>query len=295
MFRAMDRFSDMVKDRKLLVSLLGVVAAVAFMLPGAGTGLAAPGLADLVIVKADSPDPVAAGAPLVYSIEVDNRGPNAATGVTVTDQLPKGVDLVSATANGGQCASKGRKVTCDLGGIPAATIAYATARTVTITVIPRSVGTITNTASVKGGEKDPLRSNNKATATTQVTGPARTCAGVPVTLSGTRGNDVLVGSGGRDVIASFGGDDTIFAFAGPDLICAGPGSDHIGGGTAADRIFAGSGGDRLLGRGGPDVLRGSAGNDVLKGNRGSDRLRGGSGSDRCRGGTGVDSLRSCER
>jgi uncharacterized repeat protein (TIGR01451 family) len=295
MFGATRRFSDMVKDRKLLAALLGAATVAVFLLTGPGTGLAAPGSADLRIVKADSPDPVAAGAPLTYSIEVDNQGPNAATGVTVTDQLPKGVDLVSAAVSGGQCASKGRKVTCDLGTIPVVTGAYATARTVTVTVIPRIVGTISNTASVKGGEKDPVRSNDKSTATTRVVGPAKTCRGAPVTLLGTRGNDVLVGSGGPDVIAGFGGDDTIFSFGGRDLICAGAGGDHVGAGTAADRVFAGSGADRLLGRGGPDLLRGSAGNDVLNGNRGADRLRGGSGSDRCRGGAGMDSVRGCER
>lgn len=118
------------------------------------------------IAKADNPDPVAAGAALTYSIEVDNLGPNAATGVTVTDQLPRFLDLVSATAAGGQCTSKGRKVTCTLGDLPVVTGAYATARTVIVTVIPRRVGAITNTASVKGAEKDPAKANNKATATT---------------------------------------------------------------------------------------------------------------------------------
>lgn len=285
----------MTKRQKLLASLLGVVALALAGLSGPGMGLAAPGSADLRIVKADSPDPVAAGAALTYSIEVDNLGPNAATGVTVVDHLPQGVDLVSATVSGGQCTSQGRKVTCALGALPVVTGAYATARTVTVTVIPRRVGTITNTASVRGGEKDPVKANNKATATTRVVGPTRTCRGVPVTLVGTRGDDVLVGGGGRDVIAGFGGNDTIYAFAGADLICAGSGADHIGGGTAADRVFAGAGPDRLLGRGGPDVLRGSAGRDLLKGNRGADRLRGGAGSDRCRGGPGMDSIRGCER
>jgi uncharacterized repeat protein (TIGR01451 family) len=285
----------MTAHRKLFALLLGIAALAALGGVGSGVGVAAPGSADLRIVKADSPDPVAAGATLTYSIQVDNLGPSTATGVTVVDQLPQGVDLVSATAAGGQCASNGRRVTCSLGSIPVAAGTYSTARTVTITVIPRRVGVIANTASVRGKEKDPVGGNNKATVTTRVAGPTRTCRGVPVTLFGTKGDDVLVGSGGRDVIAGFGGDDTIFAFAGQDLVCAGDGNDHVGGGTAADRVFAGSGGDRLLGRGGPDLLRGGAGRDLLRGNRGADRLRGGSGLDRCQGGSGLDSVRGCER
>jgi uncharacterized repeat protein (TIGR01451 family) len=275
--------------------LLAAAPLVALALAGPGPGLAAPGSADLRIAKTDSPDPVAAGATLTYSIEVDNRGPNAATGVTVTDHLPRGVDFVSATVPGGQCTNEARKVTCTLGEVPVVTGAYATARTVTVSVIPRRVGTVTNSATVRGAEKDPDKANNKATATTRVVGPGASCRGVPATLVGTRGDDVLVGSAAPDVIVAFAGNDTVFAFSGRDLVCAGAGRDHVGGGTAADRVFGGAGGDRLLGRGGPDLLRGGPGSDLLRGNRGSDRLRGGSGADRCNGGPGRDSVRGCER
>jgi uncharacterized repeat protein (TIGR01451 family) len=275
-----------------LVSALALALALAF----AGVGTAAPpGSTDLRIAKTDSPDPVNVGSILTYTIRVQNLGPDAATGVIVTDELPKGVDFVSAAATSGQCARKGRKVTCDLGGLSAPTINYGAPPTVTIAVIPRQVGTISNTASVKGDQKDPVASNNKATATTRVIGPAATCRGVPATITGTAGDDAITGTGGRDVIAAFGGNDTIASLAGQDLVCAGRGNDYIGAGSAADHVFGGAGTDRLLGRGGPDVLKGNAGNDVLKGNRGADRLRGGPGFDRCRGGAGADSIRGCER
>lgn len=283
------------KTRKIFVALSGATVLAAVALGGPGAGFAAPGSADLRIAKADSPDPVVAGTTLTYSLEVDNLGPNAATGVSVVDRLPQGVDFVSATVPGGQCAVQGRKVTCTLGDLPVATGAYATARTVAIAVIPRRVGTIANTAEVKGGQKDPVKGNNKATATTRVIGPGATCRGVPATLVGTRGDDVLIGSGDIDVIVAFAGNDSVFAFSGRDLVCAGSGRDHVGGGTAADRVFGGAGGDRLLGRGGPDLLRGGAGRDLLRGNRGADRLRGGAGTDRCNGGPGRDSVRGCER
>jgi uncharacterized repeat protein (TIGR01451 family) len=273
--------------------LLMVVSALALAL--AGVGAAAPsGSTDLRITKTDSPDPVNVGSILTYTIQVQNLGPDVATGVTVTDQLPKGVDFVSATPTSGQCAHTGKKVTCDLGGLSAPTIDYGSPPTVTISVIPRQVGTISNTASVKGGQKDPVASNNRATATTRVIGPAATCRGAPATMIGTAGDDLITGTSGRDVIATFGGNDTIASLAGRDLVCAGSGNDYIGAGSAADRVFGGPGKDRLLGRGGPDVLKGDAGNDALKGNRGADRLRGGSGFDRCRGGAGADSIRGCE-
>jgi uncharacterized repeat protein (TIGR01451 family) len=272
-----------------------VVPVLALAFAGLGAAAALPGSTDLRITKVDNPDPVNVGSTLTYTIQVQNLGPDAATGITVTDQLPKGVDFVSATATSSQCARKGKKVTCDLSGLGAPTVDYGSPPTVTISVIPRKVGTISNTASVKGGQKDPIASNNKATATTRVVGPAATCRGVPATMTGTAGDDTIAGTGGRDVIATFGGNDTIASLGGRDLVCAGSGNDYIGAGSAADRVFGGTGKDRLLGRGGSDVLKGNTDNDVLKGNRGADSLRGGSGFDRCRGGAGVDSIRGCER
>jgi Ca2+-binding RTX toxin-like protein len=215
--------------------------------------------------------------------------------VTVTDRLPKGVDVVSAATSVGRCARAGKKISCDLGSLNAPTIDYGAPPTVTIAVIPRQIGTISNTATVEGQQKDPLAENNKATVTTSVVGPPATCRGVPATIVGTAGSDSIVGTAGRDVIVAFSGNDSIFSLAGRDLVCAGSGDDHVGAGSAADRVLGGAGQDRLIGRGGPDVLRGNAGNDVLEGGRGDDRLRGGSGFDRCRGGAGANSIRSCER
>jgi uncharacterized repeat protein (TIGR01451 family) len=274
-------------------SLFAVAILVALILAGIGEA-ASPGSADLAITKVDSPDPVAVGSPLTYTIQTQNLGPDAATGVVVTDQLPKGVDFVSATSSSGQCARQGKKVTCGIGALGVPAVNYASP-IVTLTVIPRQVGTIANTASVKGDQKDPVRANDKATATTRVIGSAPTCRGVPATIVGTAGDDTITGTGGRDVIVAFAGNDTIVSLAGRDLICAGSGNDHVGAGAAGDRVYGGAGQDSLLGRGGSDVLKGNAGNDVLIGNRGADRLRGGVGFDRCRGGSGADSIRGCER
>ncbi|HEV2790278.1 MAG TPA: hypothetical protein VGV69_03150, partial [Solirubrobacterales bacterium] len=232
---------------------------------------------------------------LTYTIGVENLGPAPATGVTVTDNLPAGVDLVSASGPAGNCAVQGGKITCAIGSLNPIGVKYGGApATVTIVVVPRSTGRVRNTATVKGDQKDPDGRNNKATASTRVIGPP-TCRGVAATIVGTGGNDVLVGTGGPDVIVGLGGNDRIVSRAGQDLVCANGGGDYVGAGSAADRVFAGAGPDRLLGRGGPDLLKGEAGSDVLKGNRGADRLRGGRGFDRCRGGAGADSIRGCER
>ena len=281
-------------NRQAFSALVGVVAIVALGLVSV-VSAAPSGTANLKITKSDSPDPVRVGSQLTYSIGVENLGPAAATGVTVTDNLPKGVDLVSGTGPAGSCAVQGGKITCPVGSLNPVGVNYGGApATVTIVVIPRDTGTIRNTATVKGDQKDPVNANNKATASTRVLG-VPTCRGVPATITGTAGNDELLGTRGPDVIVGLGGDDRILARAGRDLICANSGGDYVRGGTASDRIFGGAGRDRVLGQGGPDLLKGQSGGDRLKGGRGSDRLRGGAGFDICRGGPGADSIRGCER
>jgi uncharacterized repeat protein (TIGR01451 family) len=287
-------FDRSIARRRLVLSTASALVAVASLVPAA-TGVAAPaGSTDLAIAKTDSPDPVQVGADLTYSISVQNHGPLAGSGVTVTDSLPKGVDFVSAASSAGTCAQKHRKVTCALGTLPFGGVNYGGGVNVTIVVIPRQAGTIANTATVKGSQKDPVAGNNSATATTQVL-QVPTCRGAVATVVGTPGADLLGGTPGPDVIVAFGGNDTIRSGAGRDLICAGAGSDRVFGGSAADRILGGAGTDRLLGNGGPDVIKAGRGGDLLKGGRGSDRLRGGAGFDRCLGGPGRDSTRGCER
>lgn len=285
------------KVAKHLLAGTPVAAAliVAFAFATVGSAAKVAGASNLRITKSDSPDPVRVGGQLTYAIGVENLGPSPATGVTVTDDLPKGVGLVSAAGPSGACAVKKAKLTCEIGALAPVGVNYGgSPATVTVVVVPRRAGTIRNTATVKGDQKDPVGANNKVTATTRVLG-APTCRGLPATISGTSGDDILLGTSGPDVIAALGGDDRIVSGRGRDLICAGRGNDYIGAGTAADRVFAGPGRDRLIGRGGPDLLKGSAGNDLLTAGRGSDRLRGGSGFDRCRSGPGFDSIRGCER
>jgi uncharacterized repeat protein (TIGR01451 family) len=264
---------------------LATLAAVLLIASPAPT---APGdVADLAVSKGDSPDPVAVGTTLTYSIDIVNNGPQAATRVTIRDRLPSHTQL--QMVSGAACKASGRNVVCDVAALaPGASVA------VSIQVRPTVTGTIVNTVRVDGAETDPIGLNDRATTSTRVTAPSH-CRGVAATIVGTPGDDRLVGTDGRDVIAGLGGNDTIYGRGGRDLICAGGGGDLVNAGPHADRVFGGRGADRLLGRGGPDLLAGNPGSDVLKGNRGGDRLRGGSGFDRCLGGLGRDAFRACER
>ncbi|MGH3951665.1 MAG: DUF11 domain-containing protein [Pseudonocardiaceae bacterium] len=117
---------------------------------------------DLSIAKGDAPDPVRVNNDLTYTLTVTNNGPNPATGVTVTDQLPNGLSARSTSASQGSCSGT-TTVTCGLGDM-----ASGASATVQIVVRPTSTGSLSNTASVSGNQPDPNDANNSATQTTQV-------------------------------------------------------------------------------------------------------------------------------
>jgi len=99
----------------IAVTSLALFALLAMGGPSRGVAAGPEDPADLSLTKSDSPDPVTVGAVLTYTILVSNAGPDPATNVVVTDDLPKQVDFVSATASSGSCQSppgkgKGGKV-----------------------------------------------------------------------------------------------------------------------------------------------------------------------------------------
>ncbi len=116
--------------------------------------------ADLSLTKSDSPDPVAPGASLTYTIEVRNNGPSTSPSMTVTDTLPGQVGFVSASAG---CAHAAGTVTCALSALAPGAVA---AVTIQVGVSPGAAGSLSNTASVSGGAADPVSANNSDTEPT---------------------------------------------------------------------------------------------------------------------------------
>src|SRR5205823_10296257 len=100
--------------------------------------------ADLSIAKT-GPSTGHIGQAITYTITVHNGGGDAATGVMVTDSLPKNAGFGSASSSQGTCAPKPKQllVICNLG-----TLANGADATVTIVVKPTQKGNFTDTATV---------------------------------------------------------------------------------------------------------------------------------------------------
>ncbi len=122
--------------------------------------------ADMAITKIATPNPVAEGVPLTYTLAVTNNGPASATNVTVTDTLPSTMTYLSATTTAGTCSEAGGTVTCLLG-----TMANTGTATVTIVAMPGTPGVVSNTATVSADQTDPNPGNNSSTQTETVTAP----------------------------------------------------------------------------------------------------------------------------
>ena len=123
-------------------------------------------------------------------------------------------------------------------------------------------------------------------------------AAAACTVTGTRGDDVLLGTPGSDVICGLAGNDRIDGAGGADVLRGDEGVDVLRGGNGDDLLVGadgrddldgGAGDDRLDGGRGDDVLHGGPGLDVLVGERGDDRLNGGPLADALDGGAGRDS------
>ena len=155
-----------------------------------------PPKADLRITKTGSPDVVAPGDNITYTITVTNGGPYSATGVVVTDILPSGVTFTSATPSQGNVTESGGTVTWDVGTLIKGSSATLK---IVVTVNPPSANglmlsnkvntecaqcnvpiivpicaqckdgaVLTNKASVKANETDSNPWNNVAYASTTV-------------------------------------------------------------------------------------------------------------------------------
>jgi uncharacterized repeat protein (TIGR01451 family) len=111
-------------------------------------------LADLQLLSSVSPEPVAPGQPLTYSVSVTNQGPGTAYGATLTNVVPTSLVFVSGSSG---CVFTNGVVLCLAGALPAG----ASTNFSFVFLATASEG-ITNQMNAWAFTPDPDESNNGA-------------------------------------------------------------------------------------------------------------------------------------
>jgi large repetitive protein len=119
--------------------------------------------ADLSLTKTVSDPNPGTDDEVQYTLTAHNAGPDDATGVTINDSLPAGLDFLDASPG---CDNQNGTVICDIGTL-------ATGDSASVTIDARTTAAISgivvgNLATVSGNELDPTPANNQAAATITV-------------------------------------------------------------------------------------------------------------------------------
>ncbi len=130
--------------------------------------------ADLVVTKVDTPDPVAPGGNLTYTITVTNNGPDPADNAFWSDTLPTETTFVSLAQPGGWSCStpavgSGGTVSCSLSSFVVGSAVF----TLVVAVDPATTAAeLTNLAAASSDTSDPDPKNQIGVATTTVSASA---------------------------------------------------------------------------------------------------------------------------
>ncbi len=156
--------------------------------------------ADLALNGLDHPDPVAAGTPLAYTLDLVNQGPSAATGAQISVNLPAGLSFSSGDAG---CAPAGATVNCDVGALAAGAAASRS-----ITVTPAAPGTVTSTAGATAAQNDPVPGNSSGI---EIVTDVYTPTDLVITKSAETTGIVIPAGGGDPTTGTINANDTIIA------------------------------------------------------------------------------------
>jgi large repetitive protein len=157
--------------------------------------------ADLRLEKKASPTFVKADGEVTYTLTVENKGPDAAKKVVVSDELPAGESFRSSA----DCTHEGQHVSCEVGDTE---LASGQTRTVALTVLMEvslAEHSVVNTAEVTSETFDPDLANNIASAEVQV----ETAADLQLTKMATPESVDVGGEVTYTLLATNAGPDTV--------------------------------------------------------------------------------------
>jgi uncharacterized repeat protein (TIGR01451 family) len=107
-------------------------------------------LADLRIEVSASADRLMVNDAVRFLLRAANYAPYTVPDVRLEDLLPDGVDLVEAAASQGTTNLVGRSLMAGFGDLPPGAVA-----TLTVLVVPRQLGVITNSGRIQADAADP--------------------------------------------------------------------------------------------------------------------------------------------
>ena len=205
------------------------------------------GSADLAVVLSDSPDPVAAGSELTYSVVVLNSGPVDATAAQFQMLVPVGTTFVSLTAPAGWTVAA--PAAGGTGAITATRATFATADgpqifTLRVLVGAAAAGSVTATATVASAV-DPNPGNNSDTEGTAIAatadlGVTKTNGTLYVVPGATTTYTIVVTNAGPSNVAGVVVTDLFPGLSGVAFTAVGSGGatgfTATGGGTINDTL-----------------------------------------------------------
>lgn len=122
--------------------------------------------ADLSVAILDTPDPVAAGSMLTYTVTATNNGPTSADDVAIQLPLAAGTSFVSADGGAGSVCNATSPVMCSWAGATAN--GNNRVATIVVAVDPLQTTMLDTSATVSTTTVDPVPGNNTAMVSTTV-------------------------------------------------------------------------------------------------------------------------------
>lgn len=152
--------------------------------------------ADLAVASVAPVAQVLLGGSFTLQFLVTNQGPSQATGVSLVDNLPSGVQVISVASGNGSFTLTNNVVTFDLGSLDA-----GAAAAVAITLQPTAIGLLTNLAVAAANEFDFAPGDNAVTNVVAVVPAANlavslSAAPLPAALGGDLTYTLAVTNGG---------------------------------------------------------------------------------------------------
>jgi uncharacterized repeat protein (TIGR01451 family) len=171
---------------------------------------------DVKVTKTPDGGSVNAGEPITWTIKVENIGTGTATGVSLTDNLPAGIDWSESEADCTISGSVGSEVlSCTVG-----TLASGASKTYTVTGTTDAAdcGTINNTATASAtNEPSNVLANNSDGGSVEVL-----CAQIDIEKSANPAGPVNAGDTiGWDIVVTNGGAGTATSVSVTDNLPAG--------------------------------------------------------------------------